>query len=197
MPRITKECREDFILNVMFSLPALPKPGAEIERLGLICRAAIEGAMPKDIQAFAKKWPTLVQRYASCEFRLESRYVAAFENSRLDWPRVNFMAYPEQIQNDAEREAFKTNVIEPARVAFKTAVIELGEAYIARNALKGRVTEISKACTTTESLAKALPELAHCIPEIEAPAPTLLPVAASQLVADLMKAGAKFQGAAA
>lgn len=193
MPRLTKTIREEFLHSVSARLPKLPDTSNELSRLALICRSEIESAMPKDVQEFAKTWPWLVHRSEGDSFRLERNLTTAIYHKGYGYahPGASWLGYLASLTIQSEREAFKENVIAPAFAKFKAAVIAYAEAREARNTLLERVGEVANGVATTENLALALPDLANLIPEVKKVEKKLLPVAASQLIKDLKKAGMK------
>lgn len=185
MPRLTKEARQGFIEAVGARLPALPRPRDFFNEAAERARATVEACLPEDVRGMVERRPEVIERRGNASVNfvrddqtlLEKRYAYHAWGVTFTWCKP--------VDGEPHED-----VVKSARAVLLAEVSEYLTALRQRQELLSRLREVANACSTVEGLSAALPAFAELIPDIAPPTKKQLPVAASQLVADFLKAGA-------
>lgn len=187
--KLTKAMREAFMDAVEASLPALPQFDFEAWQARYL--QLMEASVPDELKAIQKKYPGSVT-CVSESFHL-SDAVRRKSGRKVDWEAqyVYLRAWP--IRYEMTRKSDEISAFEKeARAAFATIL----EAEEERFALLRRLEEVVKACATDAALRELLPEMAHMVPKPPEKAFPVATIQASNLVAELVKAGMELKEAA-
>lgn len=163
--RLTNVVRDDFIVKVMNNTPWKSKytkdvACKEIQRRG-------DALLPKDVQAFIKKHPHLINRSSNYE-KLTGAYVYLVRGQELS--SIDYEDIKEQYNAYAAEKSERAN-------------------------LRSRLSELAYSAKTLKQLHDLMPELAAYMPKDEATAKQLPVAVAGGLVAELVKAGLKVEKA--
>lgn len=182
MARMTNGIRDAFVAAVMRCVPAVA-PWEE-EAWEARYRELLERDIAQEIKDFGKKFPCYLYRADYRSFKLGTVLDAHRDQRRTQHLAVYALA-GSRLDDHPEVVTFVTRA--------KLAWGEYARLVDEKAALADRIGQVARTATTTEKLAKLLPELAHLIPTDALDKKLPMVVGASQLVADLVKAGAKLE----
>ena len=193
MPRLTKPMKDEFIKRVINTLPEFKPFDGEAHVAAI--REEIERGMPDDIKVFGRKYPALLER---------RRTVSAgwVSDAELSDDALAALGMSIRVRMSSTiyycGDAQGVNPDTPAVTALLKALSEAKQEWVAqaneRYALIARLREVVGACQTDAALEAALPEFKHLIPAPQQKAAPLALAQTSQLVADLIRAGATVVG---
>ena len=167
---LNNKLRTDFVDAVLAGIPVVNYYNRENAKQEI--RKEIEKQMPADIQAFAKKYPDLIERNKNIRLDL-----LAYEDARggRHFPYIRTVDHSSAELIPLDKW-----------VALKTAS-DKEQAERERETLHDRLTQIASACTTLAKLKEAMPELISYMPEeVEK---RNLPITTGGLVTELLAAG--------